>query len=247
MLTVSIASAHDPYIEGEHDWGEFDEPYEVIDSAISYAFYGYLEDDDVDVFRINFAEADELLRVNLLVPVCGDHYTTFHPYVALLGDVESAETSIELPFDIPEGLGVLDVLLPYEAEARVIWTEPFGGTEYYDAPTWDFDVPVTGDYYVVVFHPEGLSGDYTLATGYEERFESPADQMVANVITIRQNAWLHRDCELSPDDPNAIINVDTHDHEHEDHDDDDHHHHEGDGHTHNEDDEDHDDHSHDDE
>ncbi len=72
-----------------------------------------------------------------------------------------------------------------------------------------------GTYLIAVYAPdEETSGDYTIATGYREVFSMGLDTVTA-VAAIRSNSWLHRDCDLAPDDPNAIIEHE-HEHDHED-------------------------------
>ena len=193
LLLFSIPTfAHDPHIEHE-DWGSFDDPRLIEDDEISYAFYGYLDEDDVDVFQVEFDEPQSLLRIELLVPECGDHYTDFFPHFAVVAP--GYQSDIELPMEIPDEYGVLFYEAPETGE-RETFVEPFGGTTFYEAPRHDLTVPEAKTYLVVLFDPIGSTGDYALAIGYEERFESPAIQMIQNVITIRSDRWLHRDCTL---------------------------------------------------
>lgn len=222
-LTAPVL-AHDPFIE-EEDWGSFDAPLMVADSSISYALYGYLDEGDVDVFQLDFAEAEMLLRAEVLTPVCGEHYASFYPQFAILADRDSVTEPLDvaLPFEIADDLAVLyntiEDSMNIDAEAtseptpevRSTFVEPFGGTEFYDGPSIDLMTPVAGSYYVAVFNADGLAGDYALATGYKEQFNSPADQMLRNVGAIRSGEWLHRRCDLPPDDPDAVI---EHDHDH---------------------------------
>lgn len=217
IITALPALAHDPYIEDD-DWGEYENPYAVADSAISYAFYGYLGEDDLDVFAIDFEEAGMRLQVELLVPECGEHYVDFHPEYAIISPQITDQGEFDLPIEIPEGYGVLHYESATIAE-RGTFLEPFGGTTFYEAPRLTLNVPEAGTYSVVLFTPPAQTGDYALAVGYEERFESPFGQMITNTARIRANDWLHRDCSLSPDDPNAIINVEHgHDeHKHDEH------------------------------
>ena len=224
LLVVIPIYAHDPFIE-EEDWGGFDAPNPVVDSSISYAFYGYLDEADVDVFQLDFAEADSLLRTEVLAAVCGEHYANFYPQFAVVTAKENIAEPLDvtLPFDIPDGLGILysTVSTPADpvaemtpeatAAVRTTFVEPFGGTEFYQGPNIDLMVPAQGIYYVAVFNADGQTGDYTLATGVKEQFNSPADQMLQNVQAIRSGAWLHRRCDLPPGDPDTII---EHDHEH---------------------------------
>ncbi|MBL8155923.1 MAG: hypothetical protein JNM70_17220 [Anaerolineae bacterium] len=224
LLMAGTVWAHDPSLE-EEDWGGFDAAVVLPDASISYALYGYLDEEDIDVFRLDFEAADALLRAEVLTPVCGEHYADFYPQMVVLGPAtEGIEgLAVDLPFDVPEGLvvyvstwepteSVEAEATPEASAARPTFVEPFGGTAFYEAPRFDFQTPMAGSYYVVVFNADAMTGDYTLATGYREVFNSPADQVMSAVQAIRSGDWLHRRCDLPPGDPEAII---EHDHEHE--------------------------------
>ena len=226
LLILVPVLAHDPLIE-DNDWGDFNQPFQVTDSSISYALYGYLDENDIDVFKLDFAQVDDLLRVQVLAPVCGDHYAQFYPQFAIIISAELVKQplDVKLPFELPADLAVLYSTLPAStpaeasaeatpestAQVRSTFVEPFGGTEFYDGPSIDLKVPAEGSYYVVVFNADGMTGDYTLATGYKEAFKSSFGQMMANVAEIKTGAWLHRHCDLPLGDPNAVIEHAQHD------------------------------------
>lgn len=220
LLLAVPAAAHDPSIE-DADWGEFEEPVQTADATISYALYGYLDSDDLDVFALDFPEAGMLLRAEVLVPVCGAHYADFYPQMVILAPATEGVAALELtlPFEIPADLIPISTAEPeITAEAtsepdaeRATFVEPFGGTAFYEAPRIDLEVPAPGRYYVAVYSPDGQTGDYTLATGYREEFNSPRQQMLNAVMAIRSGNWLHRRCDLPPDDPEAIIEPEHHD------------------------------------
>ncbi|MEZ4669546.1 MAG: hypothetical protein R3E39_16705 [Anaerolineae bacterium] len=179
----------------------------------------------MDVFQLNFAQADSLLRTELLTPVCGEHYANFYPQFVIVTAQENITEDLEviLPFELPDGMGVLYSTLAMPpapgaelapeatSDVRPIFVEPFGGTEFYQGPKIDLNVPAVDAYYVAVFNNDGQTGDYTLATGVKEQFNSPISQMLTNVQTIKSGEWLHRRCDLPVGDPNAII---EHQHDH---------------------------------
>ncbi len=219
LILFAPVLAHDPLIEKE-DWGDFEQPLQVTDPAVSYAFYGYLDNNDIDVFKYDFAKADEPLHVQLLTPVCGDHYAEFYPQFLVVApkDMVKEPVNITLPFDLPTDLAIFystiapeepddeeEPAKPLDLPPRATFVEPIGGTEFYDAPTVDLKIPVAGTYYVVVYYNDGITGDYVLATGTKEQFDSPVSQTLANVAEIKSGAWLHRHCDLPLGDPNAII------------------------------------------
>ena len=201
------ALAHDPYLEDDGDWGSFDDPYQVVDHTISYAFYGYLDNaEDTEVFQITFPEGDALLRVNLLVPVCNTHYRDFYPdYAVVSPDIsEDDAVDVELPIDLPDGYRVFYSSMPEPQAERPTFVEPFGNTEFYDAPTQDLTVPVAGDYYIVVYDDDGQTGDYSMAPGHIEQFNNPMLETISKTATIRAGSWLHRDCDVEPE-PEAVV------------------------------------------
>ena len=215
ILGAGAVFAHDPSIE-EEDWGSFDAPYAVADATISYALYGYLDENDIDVFQLEFNKAGADLRVQLITPVCGEHYVSFYPdYIVVGPKADPQYTDLDLPFELPKDTGVVYASLPSRAqhptdEQRTTFVEQFGGTEYYDGDQLDLSIPVAGIYDVVVFADQ--TGDYTLATGYKEEFNSPLAHMLTAVSQIRSGEWLHRNCTLPPSDPNSIL---EHHHDHE--------------------------------
>ena len=218
LLLAFPVAAHDPSIE-EEDWGGFDAPYQTADATVSYALYGYLDEADVDVFTLDFPEADMLLRAELLTPVCGEHYADFYPQMVIFAPAADGVTPIEvaLPFDVPEGLVPIYTSAAARPEAtpepegeRPTFVEPIGGTTFYESLRTDLTVTTAGRYWVAVYNPDGQTGDYALATGYREVFNSSPVQVMQAVAAIRSGEWLHRRCDLSPDDPDAVIEHDQH-------------------------------------
>lgn len=194
LLAVPVL-AHDPYLEDD-DFGGFEDPVEIPVFEISYAYYSYLEnEDDIDVYAITFENEGDLFRSDLLVPVCGEHYANFYPHYVVLAPNYEAEQDYDLPFDIPADYGVYFYPTPEITEERGTHIEPFGDTELYDSPVYDLNVPSAGTYYIVVFHPEGETGDYIMVTGYEERFENSIGETLRKTGIIRSDTWLHRDCD----------------------------------------------------
>lgn len=187
--------AHDPRIE-EEDWGDFTDPYVIEDATISYALYGYLEnEEDIDVFELHFAEDDLLLRGEILVPVCQETYAEFYPEYVIVGEGENG-LELELSFDLPEGFSILYhyTTRPSKAtETRKSYISSHAGTEYYESERMDETLPLNGTYYLVVYTSDGLVGDYTLATGYREVFLSDPEDITEAVQKIRSDEWLH--CE----------------------------------------------------
>ncbi len=236
-LGVVIVLAHNPRVEVD-DWGNFDDPYVVEDGRISFAFFGYLQDeDDVDVFRLDFAEPESILRMELFIPECGEHYVDFYPDVFVFGptdplsygDVPSwidgmcqidgdggyclestADPEIrETIGDVPPIAFVYKYQTydPDNTDPRTTRYESHTRRDYYESTSIDIPLEDAGSYYLIVADWGSSGGDYLLATGAAGIFFPPLPSEPESVAMNTNGHWLHRDCSLSPDDPNAIINL----------------------------------------
>jgi hypothetical protein len=211
VLQVIPAQAHDPHFETS-DWGGLDNPFVVpTDPTVSFAMYGYLEDHDIDAIAMDFKNAGDKLQTQLLVAVCGKHYTEFYPKMAIVGPGLPVPSDPKaLPFDLPNGLGAKIVEMD-QADAngkRPTMYEDIGGTTFYTAPEVEMNVSQAARYYVVVWQMDGKMGDYAVATGYKETPYSPLSHTFASIAFIRSNHFLHRDCTKDPSDPKAVIQPD---------------------------------------
>ena len=236
VFGVILVLAHNPRVEVD-DWGNFDDPYVIKDGNVSYAFFGYLDSSyDFDVFRLDFAERDMELRLRVLVPACGGHYTDYYPEVMIFGPVNN-NVSVNIPSwidglcqfyddgticvestpdpEIAENLGEVDetiqplyryVTMP-ETDERETFYEVHTRRDYYEVPRLNLDLADAGSYYLIVYDPQREGGDYLLSTGNTEQFLPMQDTEPESVVMQTDGYWLHRDCTLAPDDPNAIINV----------------------------------------
>jgi hypothetical protein len=188
--------AHVPYIE--HRDSSAQQPFQVRKSITqSIAVYSWLETDwvnpstDIDVY--SFAIKDKPLRVYLevIVPVCDGFYANFTPWFALVGPglVPPNQT---LPFDLPEGCGVIVKQDLPPGSPRQEFYEPFGGKSYYQGPRFDETINISGTYYVYYWDPYQKGGDYVAVLGYKEQFP-PLDFLRALINTplIRHDRELH--------------------------------------------------------
>jgi len=220
LLTFAMpAFAHNPRVEGE-DWGHFDAPYVVEDGAISFAFFAALAPgDDLDVYHLTFAEADRL-RLELLIPVCGETYVDFYPRIFVLGagddpltasdfitlitpsddtDVTATPDSLaELAMRVGDFPDDLSLLYTYdsrddEAGVRPIFYERHTRRDYYEAQRVDLDVKA-GDITLVVYDPAGVGGDYLLASGYVEAFFPPLPSEPDGVTMDWGTSWPDESC-----------------------------------------------------
>lgn len=208
LCFIPLSLAHEPFLE-EGDWGMFDDPHIVVDPAIAIGLYGYLDNEDMDIFELNFLGGEDTTFFSgIRVPVCGDHYTEFYPHYAILAPEEFATVDTELPFDMPQGFGIFHYQGPtIMEEERLSFFDPNLQNEFYMGQASFLDFPDVGTYYIIVFNPEGQMGDYALVTGHIETFIPDPNNLDPISASIANDSWLKRDCNLSPDDPNAIINL----------------------------------------
>lgn len=192
VLLHGTAAAHVPYIENS-DF-TFEKPFHVKGSVEnSIAVYGWLESgNDTDVYRLDIPRPARLY-CNALVPVC-PAYGQFLPWLAIAGPGLAAPDE-PLPFALRQGYGAVVVKNIEPGEQRQQFYEPFGGKSYYTAPVFDQTVSQTGTWYLYVWDPSGLGGDYVAVIGFKERF-SLLDILRALINTpkIRLDRELHTDC-----------------------------------------------------
>ncbi len=86
--------------------------------------------------------------------------------MALFGDGFDMANPAYLPSDYPEDLSAL--VLPSFVTGD--YFEPFTQTNYWGRQQLDLAIPEDGDYFLLIWHPEGLPGKYVLDTGFEEVF-----------------------------------------------------------------------------
>jgi len=194
VFTPSVF-AHVPYLE-RTDFTSTS-PFLVHKSITqSKAVYAWLETDfihpctDVDVYQFTIHRP---LRVHLevIVPVCNGFYANFTPWFALVGPGLPAPNQT-IPFNLPDGDGVLVLQDAPPGSARHQFYEPFGGKWYYQGPVFDRIMNTTGTYYVYYWDHYQKGGDYCAVLGYKEIFY-PSDivRSFINLPSIRHNHELH--------------------------------------------------------
>ena len=89
----------------------------------------------------------------------------YRPTVVVLGPGLPA---VDVPFDIPEGLG--GVVVDTTGMSYEFFNEHFTGTQDWIVHEEDRTLTDAGRYYVVAYHPEGTPGKFWLAIGRREEF-----------------------------------------------------------------------------
>ena len=174
----------------------FEQPFRVKGSVEnSIAVYAWLETgNDTDVYRL------EIKRPVRLSATLSCPYALPRAVSALAGCCRAGACAPDepLPFVLPQGYGAVVLKNTAPGEQRQQFYEPFGGKSYYTAPVFDQTVSQTGTWYMYVWDPSGMGGDYVAVIGYKERF-SLLDIFSALINTpkIRLDRELHTDCKDS--------------------------------------------------
>ena len=197
LFSIS-AIAHVPFLEFR-DYSE-ERPYVVRRfPEQSKAIYAWLENDgetvpdDIDVYKFKIKRRPIQVYIELIVPVYEDYYDEFVPWFALVGPGLPAP-NISLPFDIPCDYGAIVKENVEPGEERETFYEPFGGKSYYKGPIYEEEISASGTYYVYVWDPHQMGGDYVLVLGKGELFLF-ADILRGLIYTpmIRNDMELHID------------------------------------------------------
>lgn len=186
------ALAHVPFFE-ENDLSE-ESPFVVQDVEQSKAIYAYLESGtDQDSYLLLVREPLRIY-VKIIIPFCRS-YEGFRPSFALTGPGLPQPTEA-LPFELPEGHGVIVKHDIAAGTVRPSMYEFFSDQFYFEGPILDIAVEQSGDYRVIYWHPDGEVGDYVAIVGRREDF-SPEDwaRSFTNTAVIRERSYIHGPCE----------------------------------------------------
>ena len=196
LVVLPEVCAHVPYLE-RTDF-TFEKPF-IVKKSIeqSIAVYAWLETDqmhtstDIDVYTFTLEISPVRVYLEVLVPVCDGSYQNFTPWFALVGP-GLPDPNQSLPFEIPEGFGVLVKENILSGDFRETLYEPFGRKWYYKGPIFDETLNISGNYSVYYWDPNGHGGDYVAVLGYKEQFP-PLDilRSIINTALIRRNLELH--------------------------------------------------------
>jgi hypothetical protein len=135
---------------------------------ISYAVYMRLSN-SADIDFISFqVDGPMEVKVSLLVPQRPE-FLDYYPAFSIVGPGLPAPQE-ELTFSLPAGLGAVVMRSDPSAEREKFY-EPFSMTRYYRGfAVFDQEISTTGTYYIVIWDPEGESGDYVVTYGEKESF-----------------------------------------------------------------------------
>lgn len=193
LLVVAVpALAHVPYIETS-DYSQT-RPFRVAPPVEkSIAAYAWFETGaDIDVYSFQVTQPTHVYA-QAIVPVCPG-YEKLLPWFALVGP-GLLPPNYPVPFVLPAGYGAIVVPNLAPGATRRQFYEPFGGKSYYDGPALTMDVSTPGTWYIYMWDPYGVGGDYVGVIGDREIWKLP-DILRALVVTpiIRRDGELHREC-----------------------------------------------------
>ena len=191
LACCAQAVAHVPYFE-ESDLSAA-QPFMIRDVEQSKAIYAYLESaEDQDPYLLVVSEPVQIY-VKVIIPYCAS-YADFRPSFALIGPGLPAPDA-ELPFNVPQGHGVIVRHDLPAGATRPSMYEFFSDQFYFEGPVLDIDVTETGNYRVIYWQPEGDGGDYVAIVGRREDFR-PEDweRSFTNTREIRKRTYIHGPC-----------------------------------------------------
>jgi hypothetical protein len=162
LLPGSSASAHKPI------WDEHDGVLTIPDLTTSYAFYRDLPAGKVDVYKFH-GQAAQLFSAGMHIPDLAE-LQQYSVNVALFGPGLPEADHAQLPPEHPENLGALI----FPSVVRADFFESFTQTNYLGRQSMSATLPADGDYYLLVWQPDGIAGKYVLDSGSIERF-TPGD------------------------------------------------------------------------
>jgi len=196
LLPIGAGWAHVPYIEGK-DYS-VSTAFKVEKIIQSKAFYAYLDKGDVDEFVMHVEEPTPIY-VHMLIPFCKE-YAAYATRYALTGPGLPKPT-MPLPIELPSDHGAI-VWDPHydDWSERPFMYEMFSDRQYFESTRYRYDAEQSGEYRLVVWHPDGTPGDYIAILGRTENF-SLADMQLAYVNTpiIRAHAEMKGKCTYKGD------------------------------------------------
>jgi len=209
VAAYSVATAKsNPYIEDPlAEWGDVTAPASIPIWDAASAQVGRLgEYGDVDAFTVDFPNPTDAWELELIVPVCGDHFKDFFPSVALIGPGLAVPESGVLPFDLPEGMGAQvyadDAFKTDYLETRkrdTISSNYVTGEPAYRDTRQLVTIPQAGQYIVAVFETEGHVGAFMLSTGsnHDVFADRPDAEIEAAYDMLFSGAWMGADCNAA--------------------------------------------------
>ncbi len=137
----------------------------IDDVSISYVIYHEVTEPGRPLWLVFDVAAGQRVYLSLGVPVL-EGSESLRPSLALLGP---GLPPVELPFEIPAGLGGLVLQRP-EGREPEFFHEEFTGTDSWIQGEIEPQLEQAGTYYAVAWLPDGATGKLWVAPGRREAF-----------------------------------------------------------------------------
>ena len=166
LLTCQAAWAHKPFFsDGQYNSAET--AWAIDDIEISIVMYHEVTCDAQALWMKFDNEPGDLIYHQLGIP----HLDRMQAYRPVMAVVAPGLPDIDLPFEIPEGMGA-QMLNTYWVDEPEEFLEPFTSTRSWILRDSLIELPTGGGGYVVAWHPEGMTGKLWAAVGTIEDFTS---------------------------------------------------------------------------
>ena len=185
-LLAGSVLAHYPHMSTD-EYSTPEDAFRIVDVNKSIVVYDHVTCEAAQLWMRFRLEQPGDLFVQLGVPVL-DRLEGYRPSLAILAP---GLPEIDVPFDVPDGLGGL-VLDSLDVTSPADFYEPFTDTESWVVTEVTQALPA-GDGYVVAFDPEHQTGKLWAAVGTLEDFSTPPD------VTFEQIWSFHEKEGYEPD------------------------------------------------
>lgn len=221
-IAGGVLAKQEPYVEAPgEDFGGVDAPFTIPDGLDAFILAGRFDTDtDVDAFThtVSFDAAASVgivtsvlptptplptsegvmaLPIEVIVPVCGEHFEPVYPSVAIIGQGLDAPEE-ELPFDLPDGMGALILArepLQGERAPRSNWADVIT----YAPESFSVELP-EGAYTLAIWEPNGNPGAYLLSVaGNVHSVDDARDRRERDAAfdLLSQGNWMDADCDAA--------------------------------------------------
>jgi len=159
------AHAHNPVAVNSAPSGP-ENAFQLQAPTISQVVYHTVSDEAPTVWMRFNAEANQRIEFEAGVPVLS-RMINLRPAIAVVGP--GLPSDVEVPFEIPAGMGVR-VFDTEEQALPPVFSEPFTGTQDWIYDGFSTRVPQQAEYFLVGYFPRGENGKIIVVIGTEERF-----------------------------------------------------------------------------
>ncbi len=175
LVSTNSAYAH-KLISHDESHRSFDSSLLIPDHKISWAIYENLDSNEAKFYSFDAKHGDSFYA-SIVVPKITE-LENYSPTLFLVG--EGIFENDPIPFET--SLGVKKIPYLGEFPSREFY-EPFGQVTYWERQEVKMEIPLDGEYFIVVMDEKNQSGKYSLAIGTIEDFSGE------DFLTILPKAW----------------------------------------------------------